>query len=45
MVKQKRGGMSGRKGGSIIDAELNNPSPSPKQKASNKKGKKASRGK
>ncbi len=45
MVKQKRAGVSGKKGGSIINAELNSSSPSPKKKASSKKGKKASRGK
>ena len=46
MPKMKRGGQSGKKGGSIIDDELNNPSPKQKNKnAKNQKHKKQSRGK
>lgn len=49
MVKSKRGAQSGKKGGSFIDDELNNPTARKnnknKNKNKNQKGKKPSRGK
>lgn len=45
MVKSKRGAQSGKKGGSFIDDELNNPTARKNNKNKNQKGKKPSRGK
>lgn len=48
MVKSKRGAQSGKKGGSVIKDELNNPTAqknNKNNKAKDQKGKKPSRGK
>ena len=44
MAKMKRGGRTGKKGGSVIADELNNPTPKRKNNK-NQKGKKRSKGK
>jgi hypothetical protein len=48
MAKMKRGAQSGKKGGSVVDDELNNPTPKRKNNKNNnknQKGKKQSKGK